>query len=161
VRRGAARRPDTFRPEVTEVRLTKRELLDAAGLEPRPARPAEQYGLVAPVPGTSHYDGDSLAIAKTVAEMAAYGIEARHLRPFKAAADREVGLVEQVVMPLAAAQPAGARPGRRGRAGARRAVGPAARALVVRAGPHRAAPVGRRTPDCGDRARGRTMPGVG
>ena len=39
-------------------------------------------------------------IAKTVAEMARFGIEARHLRPFKAAADREVGLLEQVVTPL-------------------------------------------------------------
>ena len=29
-----------------------------------------------------------------------FGIEARHLRPFKAAADREIGLVEQVVTPL-------------------------------------------------------------
>ena len=32
--------------------------------------------------------------------MAGYGIEARHLRAVKAAADREVGLVEQVVTPL-------------------------------------------------------------
>ena len=32
--------------------------------------------------------------------MAAYGIEPRHLRTFKVAADREVGLVEQVVTPL-------------------------------------------------------------
>ena len=40
-------------------------------------------------------------VAKTVAEMAAYGLEARHLRAFRSAADREVGLVEQVVAPLA------------------------------------------------------------
>ena len=32
--------------------------------------------------------------------MAAFGIEPRHLRTFKVAADREVGLVEQVVTPL-------------------------------------------------------------
>ncbi len=42
----------------------------------------------------------SLVIAQTVAEMARFGIEPRHLRSFKAAADREVGLVEQVVTPL-------------------------------------------------------------
>lgn len=92
--------PDAFLPEVTEIRLSKRELLAAAGLEPDRLDQLEQYGLVAPVPGTSHYDGNSLLVAKTVAEMARFGIEARHLRPFKAAADREVGLVEQVVMPL-------------------------------------------------------------
>ena len=39
-------------------------------------------------------------VAKTVAEMSAYGLEARHLRPFRNAADREVGLVEQVVAPM-------------------------------------------------------------
>ncbi|CAB4719012.1 unannotated protein [freshwater metagenome] len=32
--------------------------------------------------------------------MAAFGIEARHLRSFKSAADREIGLVEQVITPL-------------------------------------------------------------
>jgi hypothetical protein len=32
--------------------------------------------------------------------MAAFGIEPRHLRQFKVAADREVGLVEQVVTPM-------------------------------------------------------------
>jgi DNA-binding transcriptional MerR regulator len=92
--------PDAFLPEVSEVRLSRRELTEAAGLDPERLDQLEQYGLVAPVPGTSHYDGNSLLIARTVAEMARFGIEARHLRPFKAAADREVGLVEQVVMPL-------------------------------------------------------------
>ena len=32
--------------------------------------------------------------------MAAFGLEPRHLRAFRTAADREVGLVEQVVAPL-------------------------------------------------------------
>ncbi len=91
---------DAFRPEVSEVRLSRRELLDAAGLEEAQLEQLEQYGLLGPRPGTSHYDGDALVVAKTVAEMARFGIEARHLRPFKAAADREIGLVEQVVTPL-------------------------------------------------------------
>ncbi len=47
-----------------------------------------------------HYDGDALVIAKTVAEMSRFGIEPRHLRLFRSAADREVGLLEQVVSPL-------------------------------------------------------------
>jgi DNA-binding transcriptional MerR regulator len=92
--------PDAFLPEVTEVRLSQRELMDAAGLTPEQLHQLEQYGLVGPVAGTSHYDGNALVVAKTVGEMSRFGIEARHLRPFKAAADREVGLVEQVVMPL-------------------------------------------------------------
>jgi DNA-binding transcriptional MerR regulator len=92
--------PDAFLPEVSEVRLSRRELLDATGLETDQLDQLEQYGLLGPKSGGSHYDGNALVIAKTLAEMARFGIEARHLRPFKAAAEREIGLVEQVVTPL-------------------------------------------------------------
>ncbi|MEX2290890.1 MAG: MerR family transcriptional regulator [Mycobacteriales bacterium] len=91
---------DSFLPDVSEMRLSRSELLAAAGLSPEQLEQLEQYGLVAPRQGGSHYDGDALVVAKTVAEMARFGIEARHLRPFKAAAEREIGLVEQVVTPL-------------------------------------------------------------
>lgn len=92
--------PEAFRPDASEVRLSRRELLDAAGLEEAQLAELEQFGLLGPRTGGSHYDGDALVVAKTVAEMARFGIEARHLRPFKAAAEREIGLVEQVVTPL-------------------------------------------------------------
>ncbi len=92
--------PESFLPDVSEIRLSRSELLDAAGLEEEQLAQLEQYALIAPRTGGSHYDGDALVIAKTVAEMWRFGIEARHLRPFKAAADREIGLVEQVVTPL-------------------------------------------------------------
>jgi hypothetical protein len=39
-------------------------------------------------------------VARVAGELAAFGVEPRHLRAFKTAADREVGLVEQVVAPL-------------------------------------------------------------
>ena len=64
------------------------------------SRQLESYGLVSHAARASHYDGDALVVAKTVAEMSAFGLEARHLRAFRTAADREVGLVEQVVAPL-------------------------------------------------------------
>jgi DNA-binding transcriptional MerR regulator len=91
---------DAFLPEVSEIRLSRSELIEAAGLQPEQLDQLEQYGLLGPRQGGSHYDGDALVIAKTVAEMARFGIEARHLRPFKSAAEREIGLVEQVVTPL-------------------------------------------------------------
>ncbi len=91
---------ETFRADVSEIRLSRRELLEAAGLDEHQLEQLEQYGLLGPRTGTSHYDGDALVVAKTVAEMSRFGIEARHLRPFKAAAEREIGLVEQVVTPL-------------------------------------------------------------
>ena len=42
----------------------------------------------------------ALVIVTTAKELAEFGLEPRHLRAFKTAADREVGLVEQVVAPL-------------------------------------------------------------
>ncbi|MEI8066074.1 MAG: MerR family transcriptional regulator [Actinomycetes bacterium] len=84
--------------EENDLRLSRDELLQASGLEDGQLQELEAYGLIA-LRGR-HYDGDSLSVAKAVAEIAAFGIEARHLRSFKSAADREVGLVEQVITPL-------------------------------------------------------------
>ena len=69
----------------------------------------EQYGLVTPRAGTGHYDTDALVIATTARELAEFGFEPRHLRAFKTAADREVGLVEQVVAPHKRGRDAAAR----------------------------------------------------
>jgi len=99
---------EDFGPAVSELRLSRAELLVAAGLVEAQLASLEQYGLVTPLPG-GHYDGDALLVARTVAAMSAYGLEARHLRPFRIAADREVGLVEQVVAPLTASRSAEAR----------------------------------------------------
>lgn len=91
---------ESFAKDITEIRLSRTELMEEAGLDAAALDQLEQYGLVAPRPGGQHYDGDALVIAKTVAEMARFGIEPRHLRLFRSAADREVGLLEQVVSPL-------------------------------------------------------------
>lgn len=90
---------DSFGRDSSELRLSREELLDAAGVDTDQLALLEQFGLVAARPG-GFYDGDALVIAKTVAEMSRFGLEPRHLRAFRAAADREVGLVEQVVAPL-------------------------------------------------------------
>ncbi len=59
-------------------------------------------------PGSKHFDGDALVVAKAAGELATYGLEPRHLRAFKTAADREVGLLEQVVAPIRRQRDAGA-----------------------------------------------------
>ena len=81
-----------------DLRLTRNELLSAANLSDDQLTEIESYGLVA-IRGRL-YDSDALAVAKAVAEISAFGIGARHLRAFKTAADREIGLVEQVTTPL-------------------------------------------------------------
>jgi DNA-binding transcriptional MerR regulator len=92
--------PEAFGKDATDIRLSRRELLETAELDEASLVQLEQYGLVSTRTGGTHYDGTSLSIARTVAEMSRFGIEPRHLRAFKTAADREVGLVEQVVTPL-------------------------------------------------------------
>jgi DNA-binding transcriptional MerR regulator len=81
------------------LRLSRKELLKIAEIPEELLGQLEQYGLVKAKAGTGHYDTDALVIATTARELAEFGLEPRHLRAFKTAADREVGLVEQVVAP--------------------------------------------------------------
>jgi DNA-binding transcriptional MerR regulator len=89
--------PSTF-GEQSEMRLSREELISASGITDAQLVELESFGLV--ILRGRHYDSDALSITKAVAEMAAFGIEARHLRSFKTAADREIGLIEQVITPL-------------------------------------------------------------
>ncbi|WP_053720857.1 transcriptional regulator FtsR [Saccharothrix sp. NRRL B-16348] len=77
-------------------RVTRDDLLARAGIEPAVLVDLEQHGLIRPGAG-GFYDHEAVQIASTVRAMAEHGLEARHLRPFRVAADREIGLVEQVV----------------------------------------------------------------
>ncbi|KRV47951.1 MerR family transcriptional regulator [Wenjunlia vitaminophila] len=81
------------------VRLGRAELVAAAGVTEEQLGEWESYGVVQPNPDGT-YSGEMLAITKIVAEMRRFGLEPRHLRAVRAAAEREVGLVEQVVAPL-------------------------------------------------------------
>ena len=90
-----------MRPPPGEVRLSRAELAEAAEVEDNLLEQMEAYGLVAPRAG-GWYDTDAVAVAQAAGELAAYGLEPRHLRAFRTAAEREVGLVEQVVAPLLA-----------------------------------------------------------
>ncbi|HEY7859417.1 MAG TPA: MerR family transcriptional regulator [Candidatus Nanopelagicales bacterium] len=94
---------DSFRAKAADVRLSRPELVAEAGITEAVLDQLESFAIVAPLPyggPVRHYDAAALEIARTVAGMAAFGIEPRHLRQFKVAADREVGLVEQVVTPM-------------------------------------------------------------
>jgi DNA-binding transcriptional MerR regulator len=91
---------DHFRPAPAALRLSREELCNAAGLRTDQLRELEQFGLISPRPG-GHYDDDALTVGKIVAELGRFGIEGRHLRAFRTAAEREVGLFAQVVGPMA------------------------------------------------------------
>src|SRR4051812_34749252 len=62
-------------------RLNRAQLLAAAGVEEAVLRDLESHGLVATRPG-GFYDGDAVLVTRTAGELAAFGIEPRHLRAF-------------------------------------------------------------------------------
>lgn len=77
-----------------DVRLTRAELARAAELQPADVTELETFHLIR-ADDAGHFDGDDLAIARAAQTLSAYGLGGRHLRPFRLAADREIGLVEQ------------------------------------------------------------------
>ncbi len=89
-------------PSVSSVSLTLAELCAATGLTPEGVASLEGFGLLAPmsVAGGTYYDEEALTVGKLVVEFSRYGVEPRHLRMYRNAADREIGLIEQVITPL-------------------------------------------------------------
>jgi DNA-binding transcriptional MerR regulator len=87
---------------VTEVSLTRAELAAAAGLVERDVDALESFGLIAgrSVGREVIYDGNGLLVARLAAGFIGQGLEVRHLRMFKVAAEREAGVFEQLVAPL-------------------------------------------------------------
>lgn len=85
------------------VRLSAAELCTRAGLATDDLDALVGFGLLQPS-GSGWYDETALAVATAAAELGDHGLQARHLRAFRTAADRQVGLVEQVVSPLRSAR---------------------------------------------------------
>ncbi|MFF8395400.1 MerR family transcriptional regulator [Streptomyces sp. NPDC016172] len=83
----------------TAARIGRAELLAAVGVEEQVLKEWESYGLLTPLEDGA-YDAEAVTVALLVVELGRFGIEPRHLRAMKAAADREAGLVDQVVAPL-------------------------------------------------------------
>jgi DNA-binding transcriptional MerR regulator len=83
-----------------EVRLSRAELVTRSGVDEAVLGELEAMGMVV-VRSNGWYDADALVVASAVAGLAAFGVGVRHLRPYKAAADREVGLFAQLLGPVA------------------------------------------------------------
>jgi len=94
--------PEPLTPPRSGTSLTLQELAASCGLETSDLKDLERFGLIASrtVGGTAYYDDDALAAAHVAAGFMKFGVEARHLRMYKTAAEREAGFFEQVVMPM-------------------------------------------------------------
>lgn len=82
--------------------LTLEEIGTRSGLEPTQLEELAKFGLITVQSrsgGLDYYDADALAVATVAAGFARHGVEARHLRGWRNAAEREVSVFEQVVMP--------------------------------------------------------------
>jgi DNA-binding transcriptional MerR regulator len=79
--------------------LSAEQFARAAGLEPEQLAGCVQYGLFTP-DRKGRLAAADLPVARVAAAMARHGIEPRHLRAFSNAADREAGLIEQLVAPV-------------------------------------------------------------
>jgi DNA-binding transcriptional MerR regulator len=93
---GLAAQP---RPPKRAIRITRRELLELSGLSEPALTELEKHQLVLPRRGTIYYGRDALTVAVISRKLAAFGMDARHLRVVKQAAEREVGLIEQAIAP--------------------------------------------------------------
>lgn len=89
-----------------ERRLTRADLLRESGATAALLADAISYSIL---PAAETYSDDHVARLRALAELARFGLEPRHLRGFRAAAEREVGLIDSAVEPLRRRKDAAAR----------------------------------------------------
>lgn len=87
---------------MTGVSLTPEELATAAGVSGETIDELARYGLIEgrSVGQAVLYDDEALVVARLAAAFARHGVEPRHLRMYKMAADREAGFLEQLANPM-------------------------------------------------------------
>ncbi len=78
--------------------LTRRDLLEAAGISEALLTELDTFGLLRHA--GRYYGSDALEVARTAVALTAYGVEARHLRAVRAAAERETTMIESLVAPI-------------------------------------------------------------
>jgi DNA-binding transcriptional MerR regulator len=90
----------------SDRRLSRDELVKEAGATPMLLGDAVTASLIVPA---EHYGDDELSVLKALVELQRSGIEPRHLRGFRAAAERELGLIESALIPVARRKDASSR----------------------------------------------------
>ena len=90
----------------SDRRLSREELIKEAGATPMLLGDAVTASLIV---AAEHYGDDELAVLRALVELQRSGIEPRHLRGFRAAAERELGLIESALIPVARRKDASSR----------------------------------------------------
>ncbi len=95
-----------------QVRLSRRDLLERSGVDDELLTSLVKAGVITPIfkgAGTAFFDEHSVVIAQCARALADYGVEPRHLRAFRSAADRQSDLIAQIAGPVGKGGKAGAR----------------------------------------------------
>ncbi len=90
--------PPTRAPATARSRLSAGQICRQSGISAEQLEEFVTFGLLQPT-AAGWYDNTDLDIAMAGATLAQYGVSARHLRFFRTAVDRELGLLTQIVAP--------------------------------------------------------------
>ncbi|BBZ60385.1 transcriptional regulator FtsR [Mycolicibacterium monacense] len=96
----------------TQVRLSREDLLERSGVGDDLLAALVKAGVITPsakAGGGIFFDEHSVVIAQCAGALADYGVEPRHLRAFRSAADRQSDLIAQIAGPVGKAGTTGAR----------------------------------------------------
>ena len=90
----------------TDRKYKRDELVREAGATPQLLNDAVSSSLMV---ASDVYGDDALVVLRSLVELQRSGIEPRHLRGFRAAAERELGLIESALIPVARRKDASSR----------------------------------------------------
>ncbi|MCW2559617.1 MAG: putative transcriptional regulator [Mycobacterium sp.] len=90
---------DTAAVGPPQVRLSREDLLSRSGVDDEMLTALIRSGIVKPGPA-GFFDEHSVVTAQCARALAEYGIEPRHLRAFRSAADRQSDLIAQIAGPV-------------------------------------------------------------
>ncbi len=77
-------------------KITRIELIAETAITDALIADAQSVGLISDEP----FDSNTIEIARSIMQLQRYGITPRHLRGVKAAADREIGIIQGVIAPV-------------------------------------------------------------
>src|ERR1700761_5488595 len=92
----------------TRVRLSREDLLERSGVDDDLLTAVLKAGVITTGPG-GFFDEHAVVILQCARALADYGVEPRHLRAFRSAADRQSDLIAQIAGPLVNTGKTGAR----------------------------------------------------
>ncbi|MDT5019602.1 MAG: hypothetical protein QOG47_2932 [Mycobacterium sp.] len=105
---GASAEAESVAVATSPARLSREDLLDRSGVDDDLLTALLKAGVITTGPG-GFFDDHAVVILQCARALADYGVEPRHLRAFRSAADRQSDLIAQIAGPLVKAGKTGSR----------------------------------------------------